>query len=123
MTSIALEFLPPTQMLTLNQREHWAPAAVKKKAWRSAAYFHARSNHVPLQAGRCVVSLSLPVADNRRRDGHNWVSTLKPVVDGLVDAGVFPDDSTPYVLTLEPSFHLRATNPNVILRIEPLEQP
>ena len=120
--TVTLQFPPPAKPITLNQREHWAPRAARTKAWRHAAMYHALATKVPHLTGRCVVSISIPVASlNVRRDGSNWVSTQKAACDGLVDAGVFPDDSTPYVLTLEPSFHLAGTNPNVILRIEPLE--
>ena len=35
--------------------------------------------------------------DRLRRDQDNLVPTLKPCIDGLVDAGVIPDDTPEYV--------------------------
>jgi crossover junction endodeoxyribonuclease RusA len=35
--------------------------------------------------------------DRRRRDSDGLVATLKPCLDGIVDAGVVPDDSPEYV--------------------------
>lgn len=43
-----------------------------------------------LERARLVVTVSLP--DRRRRDLHNFTPTIKALVDGLVDAGVLPDD-------------------------------
>ena len=36
--------------------------------------------------------------DHRRRDADNLIATLKPFADGLVDAGLTPDD-TPSFMT------------------------
>ena len=43
-----------------------------------------------MDRARLVVTVSLP--DRRRRDLHNFTPTIKAIVDGLVDAGVLPDD-------------------------------
>lgn len=44
------------------------------------------------------VSLVWVVADRRRRDGgENLAPTLKPMIDGLVDAGVVDDDDQAHV--------------------------
>lgn len=45
--------------------------------------------------------------DRRRRDPHNFAPTLKHVIDGLVDAGLWPDDTPEYVRTLEPALAVR----------------
>lgn len=42
---------------------------------------------------------------NVRRDPSNLVATQKPFLDGLVDAKVFPDDSSKYVKELMPVIH------------------
>jgi Holliday junction resolvase RusA-like endonuclease len=39
--------------------------------------------------------------DNRRRDTANIYPSVKSVIDGVVDAGVIPDDNDKYVLSVE----------------------
>lgn len=41
--------------------------------------------------------------DRRRRDPSNLMPTQKAVVDGLVDAGVVPDDCPPFVTEWMPT--------------------
>ena len=62
-----------------------------------------------------IVEVSLPVRDNRRRDPHNYYPTVKAIVDGLVDAGLWPDDTPEFVRTVEPVLHRAA---DVVVRIE-----
>lgn len=50
-----------------------------------------------------MVTVALPVYGLYRRDPHNFFVTVKHVVDGLVDAGVWPDDTPDWVTTTEPT--------------------
>ena len=78
--------------LSLNDREHWAPRAKKVKEVRATTALLARQAGIPrLETAR--VRLVWLVSDRRRRDRENIVATLKPAVDGLVDAGVVEDDA------------------------------
>lgn len=77
--------------VTMNSREHWARKAEKVKALRSAAFLLARQQRIPA-LGKCQVSLTLYPKVRRTRDADNYVATLKPLCDGLVDAGVVADD-------------------------------
>jgi hypothetical protein len=45
-----------------------------------------------------VVEFTWFVPDRKRRDEDNPVATMKPICDGIVDAGVVPDD-TPDLMT------------------------
>lgn len=67
-----------------------------------------------------LVTVTLPVSGNRRRDPHNWTPTVKAIVDGLVDAGVWPDDNSDWVATVEPV--LDATATQVVVAITPLSK-
>lgn len=81
--------------LHLNQSwKHWAPKAKAVKAVRSLMAAKARA--LPAM-GRIDVHLVWVVSVNRRRDGVNVSPTLKALVDGLVDAGVIPDDTPEYL--------------------------
>lgn len=39
------------------------------------------------------LTVDLDVRGNRRRDPHNYHATMKPIVDRLVQAGLWPDDT------------------------------
>lgn len=81
--------------ITANQRTHWRATAPMVKQWREVAAWRARK--VPtLQRAHVVVEVRF--SDKRRRDPGNWAPTAKAVVDGLVDAGVFPDDNYQHVI-------------------------
>lgn len=50
------------------------------------------------------VHVTLPFRTTRTRDPHNYVGTnVKRVVDGLVKAGLVPDDNPEWVTVLEPT--------------------
>ena len=51
---------------------------------------------------RIVVELHYAPRDSRRRDALNLVATLKPCEDGIVDAGVVPDDTAEFVVPTMP---------------------
>jgi crossover junction endodeoxyribonuclease RusA len=90
--------------LSANQREHWTVKAGLTKrvreevAWRARAAKIGRQDHV-------VVQLHYAPQDKRRRDASNLMATQKPGVDGLVDAGVVPDDTARWVTELMPVIH------------------
>lgn len=82
---------PQLDAVNANERLHYHAKAQKTKAWRSAANLAAETAGVPaLDRARIVITVSFP--DKRRRDVHNLYPTAKAIVDGLVDAGVLPDD-------------------------------
>jgi len=55
--------------------------------------------------GRFSATLHWRPARNGRRDSLNLAATLKPLVDGLVDAGVCSDDDTAHYVGTEPKIH------------------
>jgi Holliday junction resolvase RusA-like endonuclease len=63
------------------------------------------------------VRVSFPVTQNRRRDADNPAPTVKAIVDGLVDAGMWPDDTPEWVETLGSRFVKGATE--VVVEIIP----
>lgn len=121
---LVIDFFPPGPLLSLNQRGHWARKSRHVAEWRKAAWLAAcnRRRHpsfpdTPLP--KSLVKLSLPVKSLLvRRDPHNFYATTKPVIDGLVDARLWPDDTPDYVVTTEPEFH--TTDRKVWVRIYPL---
>ena len=81
--------------LSLNDRMHWRKKAGITKTIRAGVADDARRT-VPV-LGWIAVELHYVPRDRRRRDRDNLVSTLKPCLDGLVDAGVIPDDTPEYL--------------------------
>jgi len=78
-----------------------APTPRASRAWRTLTALSARNLAVPCPAD---VHVQLDVRDARRRDPHNLYPTIKAIVDGLTDAGCWPDDTPEYVTTHEPTF-------------------
>jgi len=80
-----------TNPLSLNARMHWSQKARHTKKWRAFAAQEAK--HFP-QMGACDVTLTWFVKTNHRRDEDNLYLLLKALCDGLVDAGIVPDDTS-----------------------------
>ncbi|QHO91050.1 hypothetical protein CWT12_06560 [Actinomyces sp. 432] len=79
------------QVLTENDHKHWRYRHPRAKSVRSVSEQTARFTRAPrLERARIVIEILFP--DRRRRDTHNLMATAKPIVDGLVDAGLLPDD-------------------------------
>jgi len=87
---IVLEGFDPAMLLTSNQRLHWAKKAAATAYWRGLGVT-AGCRVEPRDQARIVFHIRFP--NNIRRDVGNLSPTAKALVDGLVDAGVLPDDS------------------------------
>lgn len=88
--------LPFTKQLSLNDRTNRHVKAKLNAEWREAVAWLCTAQKIPA-CGRIKVELYYAPRFNRRRDQDNLVATLKPVVDGIVDAGVVPDDTQQFV--------------------------
>lgn len=95
--------------LSENQRfGHWAQKAKLVRAVRSEAKLRAKHLKIgPLDG--CTVELHYQPRDKRRRDADNLIPTLKALCDGLVDAGIVPDDTPDYMTKKMPKIHPAAT--------------
>lgn len=97
--------LPQTAPMSLNDRHTWQQKARLKKPYREAANILARAAKIP-PCEKVRVTLIYTPKDRRRRDPLNLVATLKLVEDGLVDAGVVPDDTPDYLESQMPLIDL-----------------
>ena len=88
--------LPITKPLSLNGREHWRKKAHATKEVRASARVLAKHVGIP-PLPRVSIELHYAPRDKRRRDAINLAATIKPLEDGIVDAGVVPDDTAEYV--------------------------
>lgn len=88
--------IPATEVLTSNQRLHRGERARRTRALRWRATLAYRAAGKPrLEVAHCVARLTY--RDRRRRDDHNIMPTLKACVDGVVAAGLLPDDDTTHL--------------------------
>jgi hypothetical protein len=99
-TLLSISFPPPAKIWSTNQRVHHYERAALTKEWKGATrLFAARYRKLPPG----IVQIWLPFKDERRRDPHNYCGTvLKAIIDGLVMAGCWPDDTPEWVGHREP---------------------
>lgn len=90
-----------TPPLTANQRMHHMARHRHVKALRGTTTMLARAARIP-ELDACRVTLTWFVQTRHRRDADNVVPTLKAACDGLVDAGVVPDDTPDLMSKLMP---------------------
>ena len=88
--------LPISTPLSLNDRSHWSVKGRQVAALRRDAGWCAREAKIA-RCRKIKVTLIYEPRNERRRDKDNLVATLKPVVDGLVDVGVIPDDTPEHI--------------------------
>ncbi len=93
--------MPFLTQLSLNDRMKWPVKAKMTKPWREAAHVLARHAKIP-PCKRIEVLLEYRPATNRARDALNLAATLKPIEDGIVDAGVIPDDNGKFHTSVMP---------------------
>lgn len=86
-----------TEWLTANGRYHWADKAKRTKALRSKTAILARQRLQPI-TGPVHITAFVAYPRGGRVDVHNAMASVKPCIDGLVDAGILVDDSTKYLL-------------------------
>lgn len=101
--------VPAALWLSHNKKLHWAETARRTKALRALAYVEARKVGIPA-LGTTHVAAFIGYPRNGKADPAN-AAVVKPLIDGLVDAGVWPDDDSTYVLG---PTHLRDPKPDVV---------
>ena len=89
---------PGLELLSSNQRLHWAVKAKRVKALREWAGWEARRLKAPRMERVMLTVWVHPGARTRRIDQSNYHPTVKALVDGVVEAGALPDDSGRHVI-------------------------
>lgn len=89
--------IPAPRHLSLNDRNHWSVDKDVKAEWRMLAKVRAKAARVPKGLDRIEVELHAVPPTNHRRDADNLFPNVKPLVDGLRDAGIVADDTPDYV--------------------------
>ena len=97
-----LELPPGTLLINANQNMHWRDRSKLVKAIRQTAWAIARRDKLPALQRAHIYYVIHPDTQTRRRDPGNWSPSAKAAVDGLVDAGVLPDDNKEHLLGPDP---------------------
>lgn len=90
----------PADWMNKNKRRktHWSVDAQQTASWRTAAAWAAKAAKVPaLGPSRVIGQLLMTPRRRSRIDPSNYSLTAAAAVDGLVDAGIWPDDSSDWV--------------------------
>lgn len=119
MTATVVRFDRPDKLMSMNDRPHWSVQRRQAKTWRRAAAWAAitqlGTSPDARMRGASIVSITLPVQGAHKRDPHNYFPTVKHIIDGLVDAGIWPDDTPEWVTTIEPRLELTTARPGVVV--------
>jgi Holliday junction resolvase RusA-like endonuclease len=115
-----IEMPPGLQLLSLNGRQHWAARNRAAQALKKAAWAKALQAKLP-RLERVAITVEYQPPDKRRRDPDNYAATGKPLIDGLVIAGILPDDNSAHVTDVH--FTIGPVHPRgrVIIRIRETE--
>ena len=110
----------PYGLLSVNTRHHWSVNREVARTWRRLAVAAARLQGIPtIQRARVVVTCHKATA--ARYDPGNLAPVSKAIVDGLVDAGVLPDDSHEYLVGPDHRAGEKTATPHVVVTITELE--
>lgn len=91
--------IPADLWLSANQRLHWAPKAKRTKALRSIGWGIALNGGEQIDhLGPTHVAAFIGYPRNGKADPANAAPTIKALIDGMVDAGVWPDDDSTHVI-------------------------
>lgn len=110
----------PYGLLTMNRRGHWSERRDVTDYWRPTAAAAARRAHVPAMR-LAAITVTFHKATAARYDPGNLAPVSKAIVDGIVDAGVLPDDSREYLIGPDHRAGLPADRPLVVVTITELE--
>lgn len=87
--------LTRSKLLSANDKMHWAARAKLTKQLRQWGYLLGREGEGAARLGltHARVEVEFAYPDRRRRDRSNLAPTVKALMDGLIDAGLLPDDA------------------------------
>lgn len=110
--SISVDFPCPGEPLSINAvGSGWQKRYRHGQPWKDMATVLFRANPLPWRRPQAIlVDVTLPFRKASRRDPHNYVgTTVKAIVDGLVVAGVIPDDTSEWATIVDPTLVIQRT--------------
>jgi len=99
----ALTFTIPANLwLSANDRRHWADKAKRTRTLREMGQLGATAqiaeSHKSIRHGTTHIAAFIGYPRNGKADPANAAPTVKALIDGMVDAGVWPDDDSTHVI-------------------------
>lgn len=91
--------LTRSKLITANDKMHWAARSRLTKQLRQWGYLLGREGEGVARLGltHARVEVEFAYPDRRRRDRSNLAPTVKALMDGLIDAGLLPDDADSFL--------------------------
>lgn len=100
---------------------HWSRRAGERKPLRRKAHILTRAAMNGRKGFlRARLDIALFYRDDRGRDTMNTIAALKPIVDGMVDAGAVYDDCWQHMELQKPTVGIDKLNPRVVLTLTPI---
>ena len=96
MTTLTIT-IPKSLWLTSNQRLHWAPKAERTRMLRAIGKSEAVKAGLK-DLGPTHVAAFIGYLTGGRADPANSAPTIKALIDGITDAGAWPDDDHAHVI-------------------------
>ena len=121
MTETVLILSISTPPLRSNDRTHWARRAPLVRAVRETAAWHAKAQKLRPQP-QSDVTLIWHAPARSRSDVGALSPTLKAIIDGLVDAGIWPDDTPKWVRRETVGIERTDGKPYLELTITPISE-
>ena len=93
MTTLTIE-VPRALLISANDRLHWAVRSNRTRYLRGLGWYAVSDQASGAHHACCTLTVTItypPLA--RRRDASNLAPTVKGLLDGIVDAGLLPDDN------------------------------
>lgn len=116
-----IEIPARTVLITSNQRLNRYVQAERVKALRNTGFAMARAAKVPPMERAHIFYVLHPDTKSRRRDPGNWSPSAKALVDGIVSAGVLPDDNHEHLLGPDPRIGAPVPGSQLVLYITDLD--
>ncbi len=89
--------ISPDLWLSANQRLHWAPKSKRTAALREMGYTAVTADPIgSFDVTHVAAFIGYPT--NAKADPANAAPTVKALIDGMTDAGVWADDDSTHVL-------------------------
>lgn len=100
--AVAWSFLVPDtlELINSNNRAHWAVNYRKGRDLRLYACATCKRLKIPPLKQAAVTVVVHPGVRTKKFDPSNWAPTAKALLDGMTDAGVWPDDDSKHVLAV-----------------------
>ena len=89
--------IPADWWLSANDRMHWAPKGERTRWLRRLGKSVAITSETPTFEATHVAAF-IGYLRNGKADPANAAPTVKALIDGMTDAGVWPDDDSTHVL-------------------------